>query len=178
VGLAGAVGLAGSVGSAGAVRRDRERDVTLAIACGAWHHRPMPSRRVFVFLLLAPLAAACGDDTPTSPTPDVPFSATDLRAGTGAEATNGRTVTMDYTLWLYSETAPEHKGQRIEGGTFQFVLGSNQVIPGWNQGIVGMREGGSRRLVIPPGLAYGSQGNSSIPPNSTLVFDVELLSVQ
>jgi FKBP-type peptidyl-prolyl cis-trans isomerase FkpA len=138
----------------------------------------MTSRRVFVFLLLASLTAACGDDTPTSPSANVPFSATDLRVGTGAEATNGRTVTMAYSLWLYSETAPENKGEAIEAGTAPFVLGSNQVIPGWNQGILGMREGGQRRLVIPPSLGYGSQPNGDIPANSTLVFDVELLSVR
>jgi FKBP-type peptidyl-prolyl cis-trans isomerase FkpA len=135
--------------------------------------------RLFALLLFVPLAAiACGSDTPTSPTVNVPFSATDLRAGAGDEATNGRTVTMAYTLWLYSTSAAENKGTRIEGGTYSFVLGSNQVIAGWNQGIVGMRVGGQRRLIVPPSLGYGSQPNGPIPGNSTLVFDVELLSVQ
>jgi FKBP-type peptidyl-prolyl cis-trans isomerase FkpA len=129
-----------------------------------------------LFLLVA--ATACGKDSPTSPSVSVPFSATDLRVGSGAEATNGRTVTMGYSGWLYSTTAPQNKGQQFDSGTYPFVLGSNQVIAGWNQGIVGMRVGGQRRLVIPPNLAYGSQANGPIPANSTLVFDVELISVQ
>jgi FKBP-type peptidyl-prolyl cis-trans isomerase FkpA len=132
---------------------------------------------VLVLFLLG-AATACGKDSPTSPSVNVPFSATDLRVGTGAEATTGRTVTMGYSGWLYSTTAPQNKGQQFDSGTYPFVLGSNQVIAGWNQGIVGMRVGGQRRLVIPPNLAYGSQANGPIPANSTLVFDVELLSVQ
>jgi FKBP-type peptidyl-prolyl cis-trans isomerase FkpA len=99
--------------------------------------------------------------------------------GTGAEATAGRTVSVNYTLWLYSASAAENKGQRIEGGTFPpFVLGTGRTIPGFDRGIVGMRVGGLRRLVIPPDLAYGAQGNGPIPPNATIVFDVELTNVQ
>lgn len=140
----------------------------------------MLRRSFLAVLLLAAITAACGDDdTPTSPTPNVPFSATDLRVGTGADATNGRTVNMAYSLWLYSATAPENKGQAIQTATYAFVLGSNTVIAGWNQGIVGMRVGGQRRLIVPPSLAYGAQGSPpAIPANATLVFDVELLSVQ
>jgi FKBP-type peptidyl-prolyl cis-trans isomerase len=137
-------------------------------------------------ILSAVAAAGCGgSDTPSSPsTPtSAPFSQTDLRAGTGAEAAAGRTVTVNYTGWLYAATQPEQKGQQFDTSTgrgpFSFVLGAGRVIQGWDRGVAGMRVGGLRRLVIPPDLAYGAQGAPpSIPPNATLVFDVELLSVQ
>ena len=130
--------------------------------------------------------SACGGgygDSPTSPSgPTVAFSATELRAGTGAEATSGRTVTVNYTGWLYSATDADHKGQQFDtsttGAPFTFPLGAGRVIAGWDSGLVGMKVGGQRRLIIPPNLAYGSQQVGPIPPNSTLVFDVELLNVQ
>ncbi len=135
-------------------------------------------------VLIAILTAGCGgSDTPSSPsTPSAPFSQTDLRAGTGAEAVAGRTITVNYTGWLYAPTQPEQKGQQFDTSTgrgpFSFVLGAGRVIQGWERGVPGMRVGGLRRLVIPPDLGYGSQAQPGIPPNSTLVFDVELLGVQ
>lgn len=136
-------------------------------------------------LLGAVVLTGCGGggDTPSSPsTPGAPFSQTDLRAGTGAEAVNGRTLSVNYTGWLYAPTQPEQKGQQFDSsagrGPFPFVLGAGRVIQGWERGVPGMRVGGLRRLVIPPELGYGSQGAPGIPPNSTLVFDVELLAVQ
>ena len=125
----------------------------------------------------------CGDSNPTSPsTPSAPFSQTDLRAGTGAGAAAGNLVTVDYTGWLYDPSRSEQKGQQFDSSIgrqpFSFRLGAGQVIRGWDQGVVGMQVGGQRRLVIPPELAYGSQGSGGvIPPNATLVFDIELLSV-
>ena len=110
------------------------------------------------------------------------FSSTDLRTGTGTEATSGRTVTVHYTGWLYAAGASDNKGTQFDTsaarGPFAFVLGARQVIAGWDQGVAGMRVGGMRRLVIPPNLGYGSTANGPIPGNSTLVFDIELLSVQ
>jgi len=136
-------------------------------------------------LLGAVAAAACGGgyDTPSSPsTPSAPFSQTDLRVGTGTEAVAGRTLTVHYTGWLYAPAQPEQKGQQFDSSVgrapFSFVLGGGRVIQGWERGVPGMRAGGQRRLVIPPELAYGAQGAPGIPPNSTLVFDVELLDVQ
>ena len=132
---------------------------------------------------LALVAAGCGG-SPTSPTGTAPFSATDLAVGTGAEAVAGRIVVVNYTGWLYSATAAENKGQQFDTttgrGPFTFVLGTGSVIAGWDQGVAGMRVGGRRRLVIPPELAYGSTGagNGAIPPNATLVFEIELLLVQ
>jgi FKBP-type peptidyl-prolyl cis-trans isomerase len=110
---------------------------------------------------------------------NVPFSITDLVVGTGAEAVNGRNVTLQYTLWLYHPTAPENKGREVQAGTYPFVLGTGNAIQGWHQGIPGMRVGGRRRLVIPPNLAYGATGSPpTIPSNATILFEVTLLSVQ
>src|SRR4051812_20952518 len=113
------------------------------------------------FALVALLAAGCGSATPVSPTtPGAPFSQTDLRVGTGTEATAGRVITVNYTGWLYDTSQIENKGRQFDTsagrGPFSFTLGAGTVIRGWDQGVVGMRVGGMRRLVIPPELAYGA----------------------
>ena len=112
-----------------------------------------------------------------------PYTQTDLQEGTGAMASSGQTATVHYTGWLYSETAAENKGTKFDSsigrGPFAFRLGGGQVIRGWDQGVQGMKVGGQRRLVLPPEFAYGARGAGGvIPPNATLVFDVELLGVQ
>jgi len=142
-------------------------------------------RRLFCVLPVLVLLSACGGDSnPAGPTtiPPQPFTITDLRLGTGAEAVNGKRLTVNYAGWLYSTSAAENKGTlfgtSVGGAPFAFTLGTAAVIPGWDQGLVGMKVGGVRRLVIPPALAYGATGNASIPPNSNLVFEVELLDVQ
>lgn len=138
------------------------------------------ARVVFALLLL--ISACRGSSTePTAPAA-VPYSSTDLRVGTGAEAVNGQRLTVHYTGWLYDASAPGNKGGQFEtsvGGTpYSFVLGSGQVIRGWEQGLAGMKVGGLRRLVVPPNLGYGTQGaGTTVPPSSTLIFEVELLSV-
>lgn len=102
---------------------------------------------------------------------------TDIVAGTGAEATAGKTVTVNYKGTLTDGTEFDSSYSRNE--PFSFSLGSGQVIKGWDQGVAGMKVGGKRKLVIPPELAYGEQSPSpSIPANSTLVFEIELLNVQ
>lgn len=127
---------------------------------------------------LSALAAACGD-SPTAPGPT--FSQTDLRVGSGAAAATGNDLTVFYTGWIYDASKPEQKGLRFEsnvGGTaFTFRLGIGQVIEGWDTGLVGIQAGGLRRLVIPPALAYGSVRNGPIPPNSTLIFEVEVTAI-
>jgi len=132
-------------------------------------------------------AAACGDDSPDSPTspttlPRAEYSQTDLLVGTGTEATNGKRLSVHYTLWMYDPAGSNGKGQQIQtsvGGTpFPFVLGTGAVIAGWDRGVPGMLIGGRRRLVLPPELAYGAAGNPPIPGNASLVFEIELLSVQ
>lgn len=108
---------------------------------------------------------------------------TDLKAGEGAEARAGQMVSVHYTGWLYDEAAPGHKGAKFDssrdrGTPFEFPLGAGRVIKGWDQGVEGMKVGGQRTLVIPPQLGYGERGAGGvIPPNATLVFDVELLGV-
>ena len=111
------------------------------------------------------------------PTGTAPYSQTDLRVGTGAEAQAGQNITVNYTGWLYSNTAAENKGNVFDSGRLtNYPL--NNLIAGWRQGIPGMRVGGVRRLVIPPELAYGSSSpGPGIPPNATLLFEVELLSI-
>jgi FKBP-type peptidyl-prolyl cis-trans isomerase FkpA len=133
--------------------------------------------RILLSLMLA-LTVACGSSTPTSPSVNVPYTQTDLQVGTGTEATNGRSLTVKYTGWLYSTTGQDQKGQQFDSGTYTFTLGGGQVIKGWDQGFTGMKVGGMRRLVIPPSLGYGAAGTPPIPGNATLVFDVELLDVK
>ena len=114
-------------------------------------------------------------------TDSAPFQIIDLKIGTGPEAVNGDTLTVQYAGWLYDEDQVDHKGLRFEVGPangFNFVLGTGQVIPGWDQGLVGMRVEGERRLIVPPELAYGSTRRGLIPPNATLVFDIILVTVQ
>ena len=107
----------------------------------------------------------------------------DTVVGTGAEAVAGHTVSVHYTGWLYDEAAADHKGKKFDssvdrGQPFNFPLGGHRVIAGWDQGVAGMKVGGKRTLVIPPELGYGARGAGGvIPPNATLVFDVELLGV-
>jgi FKBP-type peptidyl-prolyl cis-trans isomerase FkpA len=126
-------------------------------------------------------AAGCGG-TATGPSSTAPFSQVDLRLGTGTEAVSGKLLTVNYTGWLYDPTKPDLKGLQFDTSlnttAFTFTLGIQQVIAGWDQGLVGMKIGGIRKLVIPPSLAYGGVRNSSIPPFTTLVFEVELLDVQ
>lgn len=108
----------------------------------------------------------------------------DTKVGEGDEAQSGQYVTVHYTGWLYDENAPGHKGRKFDSSRdrnepFQFPLGHGRVIQGWDIGVQGMKVGGTRTLTIPPEMGYGARGAGGvIPPNATLVFDVELLGVQ
>lgn len=130
------------------------------------------------------LTSACGSDSPTVPDGyDIPSLQTiDLVVGTGAEAIVGRSVTVHYSGWVYSPTGTDNKGTLFDTSNgrapFPVTLGAGGVISGFDQGIRGMRVGGRRRILIPSSLAYGRSGNQGIPPNSAIVFDVELVSVQ
>ena len=109
---------------------------------------------------------------------------TDSKVGSGAEAKSGRQVTVHYTGWLYDAKAADKHGKKFDsskdhGEPFSFKLGGGQVIRGWDQGVAGMKVGGTRTLVIPSELGYGQRGaGGAIPPNATLLFDVELLEVK
>ncbi|MDE2427855.1 MAG: FKBP-type peptidyl-prolyl cis-trans isomerase [Burkholderiales bacterium] len=107
----------------------------------------------------------------------------DEKIGTGTEAQPGNTVSVHYTGWLYDSLAPKEHGAQFDssrsGSPFSFPLGAGRVIKGWDQGVAGMKVGGKRTLIIPPSLAYGSRGAGGvIPPNATLIFDVELIEVR
>ncbi len=139
-------------------------------------------KRYVCFSMMAILLVGCGGgDGPTAPSVNVPFSATDLRAGTGPEAITGKRLTVHYAGWLYDANQANNKGSlfdtSVNGQPYSFVLGAGAVIRGWDQGLVGLKVGGIRQLVIPPDLAYGAAGNPPIPPNATLLFEVELLEV-
>jgi FKBP-type peptidyl-prolyl cis-trans isomerase len=113
----------------------------------------------------------------------MPLQMIDTTEGTGAMALAGKTVTVHYTGWLFDPAARETKGRKFDssrdrGDPFSFKLGGGQVIAGWDRGVAGMRIGGHRRLTIPPEMGYGARGAGGvIPPNATLVFDVELLGL-
>ncbi|MBR0680198.1 FKBP-type peptidyl-prolyl cis-trans isomerase [Roseomonas eburnea] len=108
---------------------------------------------------------------------------TDTKIGTGAEATPGQHITVHYTGWLFDPAAPDNKGRKFDssrdrGDPFSFELGAGHVIAGWDNGFAGMKVGGERTLVIPPEQGYGARGAGGvIPPNATLLFEVELLAV-
>lgn len=114
----------------------------------------------------------------------MPLQKTDLKPGTGAEIKAGQTALVHYTGWLHDPAAPEGKGKQFDssagGEPFEFTVGAGHVIPGWDQGVAGMKVGGKRRLVIPPDLGYGARGAGGglIPPNATLMFDVELVEIR
>jgi FKBP-type peptidyl-prolyl cis-trans isomerase len=118
----------------------------------------------------------------TSNTP-IAFTKTDVKVGEGAEAKTGQKVSVHYTGWLYEPTAADTHGKKFDssrdrGKAFVFPLGAGRVIKGWDQGVVGMKVGGQRTLIIPADMAYGSRGaGGAIPPNATLIFDVELMAI-
>lgn len=127
---------------------------------------------------------ACSEQAPAMETSKVTeLIKTDIKVGEGAQATGGQTVTVHYTGWLYDAAAADHKGGKFDssrdrGMPFEFPLGAGHVIKGWDVGVEGMKVGGQRTLVIPPHMGYGARGAGGvIPPNATLVFDVELLGV-
>jgi FKBP-type peptidyl-prolyl cis-trans isomerase FkpA len=130
------------------------------------------------WIVLGVLVFAAGCALPTGPSANVPFTATDLVVGTGNAADSGEAITVDYTGWLYDPAAPDHKGLAFDtsvGKTpFTFTLGTGAVIAGWDQGVLGMKVGGTRQLIIPPSLAYGDTRSGPIPANSTLLFEITL----
>jgi FKBP-type peptidyl-prolyl cis-trans isomerase FkpA len=156
-------------------------------------HRMMRSCLALALLLALASSVACQDeasDRENREDTSVPQSnITELikhddQVGSGNEAAAGRRVTVHYTGWLYDANTATHKGTKFDSSRdrnepFAFQLGAGEVIRGWDDGVAGMKVGGRRTLTIPPGLGYGARGAGGvIPPNATLVFDVELLDVR
>ncbi|HIO93214.1 MAG TPA: FKBP-type peptidyl-prolyl cis-trans isomerase [Leucothrix mucor] len=146
---------------------------------------------------LSILLTACGDTnsiskdktvTPSTATSStnsaVSFTKTDVKVGDGVEAKSGQSVSVHYTGWLYEPNSPDSHGKKFDssrdrGKAFVFPLGAGRVIKGWDQGVVGMKVGGQRTLIIPSDMAYGSRGaGGTIPPDATLIFDVELMGIK
>lgn len=103
---------------------------------------------------------------------------TDNTVGTGAEAVAGKTATLNYSLWLYNASAADFKGAALQSGPLSFKLGTNAVIPGFEQGVLGMKVGGKRTVLVPASLGYGATGGKAVPPNSGLVFEITLTKVE
>jgi FKBP-type peptidyl-prolyl cis-trans isomerase FkpA len=151
-------------------------------ACGKNEQKPEEAAN-------ATATAATATESPAAATPDTGAPAMslqkiDLAPGSGADIQSGQTALVHYTGWLYEAAAPDNKGKQFDssvgGEPFEFPLGEGRVIAGWDQGVVGMKVGGKRRLVIPADMAYGARGagNGLIPPGATLVFDVELVEIR
>jgi peptidylprolyl isomerase len=138
---------------------------------------------VLALAIAAAVTFSGGADAATNQVIEMPngLEYTDTNTGDGATAAAGSKVSVHYTGWLYNNGA---KGTKFDssvdrGKPFQFTLGAHQVIAGWDEGVAGMKVGGKRTLIIPPELGYGARGAGGvIPPNATLMFDVELLGVQ
>lgn len=141
-------------------------------------------------LALAGCGGGGGDAGPVQPAvppvaalPDtITLQKIDNVVGTGALAVAGKAVSVHYTGWMYDATASSKKGTQFDSSVgkaaFSFVLASGSVIKGFDEGVTGMQVGGKRTVFIPASLGYGSQGNSAIPPNTNLVFDIELVEVR
>ena len=133
---------------------------------------------VFTVVAAAPTTAQTAGKAVTSPSG---LQGTDTKIGTGASPQPGQICVMHYTGWLYQDGA---KGKKFDssldrGKPFEFAIGKQQVIAGWDEGVATMKVGGKRTLIIPPALGYGERGAGSvIPPNATLMFEVELLGVK
>jgi len=140
--------------------------------------------RPLLLAVLLLLLAACNAPVPPPSGSVAELERIDTLAGTGAVATSGSDVTVHYTGWLYDENAPQQRGLKFDSSVdrrqpFTFLLGAGQVIRGWDDGVAGMKVGGKRTLRIPADLGYGSNGAGGvIPPDASLVFDVELLDVK
>jgi len=139
----------------------------------------MTTKAILLFILILSMLAAPAFNQEKAVTTKSGLKYTDLQVGTGEEAKKGMTVLVNYTGWLYQNGKRGAQFDSSVGGKpFQFRIGNGDVIKGWDEGVAGMKVGGKRELIIPGNLAYGSQGYPGvIPPNATLNFEVELVSI-
>src|SRR5688572_2784277 len=150
-------------------------------------------KSVIVLLAVMSMVACRGGSSDSDSSEGPPMADTgvtqlqkqDVKVGEGAEARNGRVVRVHYTGWLYDASAADKRGNKFDSSRdsnepFDFTLGAQEVIPGWDEGVAGMKVGGKRILTIPPKMGYGARGtpDGAIPPNATLVFEVELVEVK
>jgi len=152
-------------------------------------------KRIILSVLFTFALSACNHDAPPTPHSTVPERAqpetamtemqtTELAPGAGEAIVKGQSAVVHYTGWLYDPEAPDHKGTKFDssrdrGQPFTFSVGAGRVIKGWDVGVDGMKVGGRRLLVIPASMGYGERGAGGIiPPNATLLFDVELLAIK
>lgn len=148
------------------------------------HHWKSPIVKAAAVVIVLALLSGCADPGPPPGGTIAELQRIDERAGTGAVAVAGTDVTVHYTGWLFDEKAGNLRGKKFDssvdrGEPFTFMLGAGRVIGGWDEGVAGMRVGGKRVLMIPPELGYGRKGAGGvIPPNGSLVFEVELLDVK
>jgi FKBP-type peptidyl-prolyl cis-trans isomerase FkpA len=150
----------------------------------------MASRQLWVLsaVLLTAITACTGKPGPDAPPPAASsvtsLQTVELKPGAGAAVAAGQIAVVQYTGWLYETSAKDNKGKEFDssrnsGQPFKFPVGTGSVIKGWDQGVLGMKIGESRRLIIPADLAYGDSGAAgAIPPGATLVFDVELVAIE
>ena len=154
-------------------------------------------KSVIALLALSCLLCACSREQPAAPTespapapapapaPITELQRIDMQVAPGEGISQGQVAVVHYTGWLYEPAAPDSKGVKFDssrdrGQPFRFEIGRGQVIKGWEEGVQGMRVGSQRRLIIPSHLAYGERGAGGgvIPPNATLLFDIELLGIE
>jgi FKBP-type peptidyl-prolyl cis-trans isomerase FkpA len=157
--------------------------------------KSLPASLMFAVFATSISYAAGAQDKPAAPAappvaaptaaPAAELKIIDRQVGAGREVQSGRAALVQYTGWLYDDKAPENKGKQFDtsanrGLPFGFIVGVGKVIKGWDQGVLGMKVGGKRTLIIPPQLGYGDKdiSNGLIPPNSTLLFDIELVEVK
>jgi FKBP-type peptidyl-prolyl cis-trans isomerase FkpA len=158
--------------------------LSLLVAATAAHAQESPPSAAGQAAATAPGSTQQSTDAPAEQGPQV--QSIDLKVGTGKEAVIGTTAVVNYTGWFYRPLAARQRGRKFDSSLdagrtpLEFQVGARQVIKGWDQGVVGMKVGGKRTLIIPSDLAYGKRGapGGSIPPNTDLIFDVELVDVK
>lgn len=159
------------------LKRTHRREI-VAARIKHFSQRPLSAKRLLIAILVAGMGAltGCGHKTGQEVTTATGLRYVDEVVGTGEKPRLGKTVVVDYTGTFTDGT--KFDSSKDNGQPYEFRLGTGAVIAGWDEGILSMRVGGKRKLIVPPNLGYGAQGKGRIPPNATLIFEVELLGVK